>query len=130
MIASDLTGLDSDHLIALLFLELNQIMNKNPAKIFEAIKKSDEAKEILTKKPDPNAFIPRWVSKKAILTFMTIVLSNSDLFQLVKRDEIEREEYKKMLEEEQKKIAEAQFNMIQTQMTAHIERFNLRVSKS
>ena len=35
-------------------------MNKNPAKIFEAIKKSDEAKEILTKKPDPNAFIPRW----------------------------------------------------------------------
>ena len=59
MIASDLTGLDSDHLIALLFLELNQIMNKNPAKIFEAIKKSDEAKEILTKKPDPNAFIPR-----------------------------------------------------------------------
>ena len=105
-------------------------MNKNPAKIFEAIKKSDEAKEILTKKPDPNAFIPRWISKEVIVTFMTIVFSNSDLFQLVKRDEIEREEYKKMLEEEQKKIAEAQFNMIQTQMTAHIERFNLRVSKS
>ena len=41
--------------------ELNQIMNKNPAKIFEAIKKSDEAKEILTKKPDPNAFIPRFL---------------------------------------------------------------------
>ena len=56
--------------------------------------------------------------------------SNSDLFQLVKRDEIEREEYKKMLEEEQKKIAAEQFNMIQTQMTAHIEKFNLRVSKS
>ena len=36
-------------------------MNKNPAKIFEAIKKSDEAKEILTKKPDPNAFIPRFL---------------------------------------------------------------------
>ena len=43
------------------FSELNQIMNKNPAKIFEAIKKSDEAKEILTKKPDPNAFIPRFL---------------------------------------------------------------------
>ena len=37
-------------------------MNKNPAKIFEAIKKSDEAKEILTKKPDPNAFIPRFLT--------------------------------------------------------------------
>ena len=44
------------------FSELNQIMNKNPAKIFEAIKKSDEAKEILTKKPDPNAFIPRFLT--------------------------------------------------------------------
>ena len=48
----------------------------------------------------------------------------------MKRDEIEREEYKKMLEEEQKKIAAEQFDMIQTQMTAHIEKFNLRVSKS
>ena len=28
------------------FLELNQIMNKNPAKIFEAIKKSDVAKNV------------------------------------------------------------------------------------
>ena len=117
-------------------------MNKNPAKIFEAIKKSDEAKEILTKKPDPNAFIPRFFrlsigpyhfdQSEIILTQVGFeqYFSNSDLFQLVKRDEIEREEYKKMLEEEQKKIAAEQFNMIQTQMTAHIEKFNLRVSKS
>ena len=119
-------------------------MNKNPAKIFEAIKKSDEAKEILTKKPDPNAFIPRFsrlhifpyhcnfYQSEIILTQVGFeqYFSNSDLFQLVKRDEIEREEYKKMLEEEQKKIAAEQFNMIQTQMTAHIEKFNLRVSKS
>ena len=111
------------------FLELNQIMNKNPAKIFEAIKKSDEAKKILTKKPDPNAFIPRLVSSFQSY-FINYIFSNSNLFQLVKRDEIEREEYKKMLEEEQKKIAEAQFNVIQEQMTAHIEKFNLRVSKS
>ena len=124
--------------------ELNQIMNKNPAKIFEAIKKSDEAKEILTKKPDPNAFIPRFLripigpfrcdfyQLEIIFTLAGFeqYFSNSDLFQLVKRDEIEREEYKKMLEEEQKKIAAEQFNMIQTHMTAHIEKFNLRVSKS